>query len=895
MKIKILLAITLLFSLDGFQSLQSQELIQRINALKSLNYNDWKNTYTNFFAEKEAQGIFDRSGTGFKQLSRLLWFHKDRLDSNGNIVNSDLYNFNAYKNFVAANQLQPFVSVSPQNAEWTYGSPGFARSTSGIATGIGRVTFIKLDPNDAGNASSATIYVGAPKGGVWKGTFNKTTGLVPAWTCLTDGLPNIGASDLCIHPTNRNIMYLVSGDKNAGVGNSPSGIGIMKTTDGGATWLPTAFYDDTPPTFSFGTIRKLVMDNNNPLRMWAATTTGIVRTLDGWQTFTTEQTGSFWDIEKGQNTSNQNLIACTSTRVYTSSDFGNTWTTVKNNAGTADYIFSSNRAEICVSSNFVNDRSFYLWFVTGNFSSTTSNIKLYSGTSSTWSDRYTGTNLVHVYSDYCMALEASQSNSNFLYAGGVGLKQSSDGGNTWIDIAGGVPGGGTFSGDVHADQHYMAWDQGHLFLGNDGGVYNYNYSNGGAGAGWRYISDGMYITQYYRIGYYNGPNGFAALGGAQDNGTHNGSIHVGCCDGMECLVNYNNPDIIYVSWQGGGVARSTNGGTSFTDFYPPGFTNGDVWITPMAMHKTNPAIIALAQEDELDNDDGKIQIYNGGWDIKATNSNPFKWLAFAKSAPNVLYGITNTQVVKINDVTAASPTVTTYTLPASGATCIAVDPNNSAHLFYTVGGYGTNRVYESTNSGSSWTPLTLNLPLVPVNCILMGESANDDLYIGTDIGVFVKLGSWNYWAPFMNGLPNTRVTDLEIGNGLLTCATYGRGRWFTNLYGSCAPNLDLTPANDPSNDVTTGFQYYTASDSISSTRIITGGTGTDVTYRAGNSITLKNGFHARVNNEFLAKIGPCLPASPAPLGGMNSATYSYPEKQASKVISPKYDYMKPVF
>ena len=810
---------------------QAQELVQRLDSLKSMKYIDWVKTFHDFYAEKASQGIRDRSGTGFKQVARLLWFYKDRLDDDGNIVNSDLYNFNAYKKFVQNNQVMPFASVSPQTGEWTYGSPGFARSTSGVATGIGKVNFIKLDPNDAGNASSATIYAGSPMGGLWKGTFNKSTGLVPSWVCLTDGLPNIGAADMCIHPSNRNIIYLVSGDKESGVGSAPTGIGIMKTTDGGVTWLPTGYYDDAPPTFSKGNIRKLVMDNSNPNRMWAATTAGIVRTTDGWQTYTTVQSGSFYDLEKGQNTSNQNLIACTTSRVYTSSDYGATWTTVMNNAGTAAYSFSCNRAELSVSQNLTNDQSFYLWYVNGGYNSTTNSFKFHNGNTDQWTDK-TGTgSTIHVYSDYCMAFEASQTNSNFIYAGGVGLQQSSDGGNNWIDISAGVPGGGTFSGGVHADQHFMSWDQGFLFLGNDGGVYNYNYSNGGAGAGWRYLSDGMYITQYYRIGYYNGPNGFAALGGAQDNGTHSSSVHVGCCDGMECAVDYNNPSIIYVSWQGGGVARSTNGGTSFADFYPTGFPNDNVWITPLAMHKTNPAIMALAQVDETDANKGKIQIYNGSWSVKATNSSGFVWLGFAKSAPNVLYGITNSQIMKISDVTAASPTVTTYNLPISGATCVTVDPNNSAHVFYTVGGYGANKVYESTNSGQTWTPLTLNLPAVPINCILMGESANDDLYVGTDIGVFVKLGAWSYWAPFMNGLPNTRVTDLDMGNGLLTCATYGRGRWFTNLYSSCIPDLDLNVGNDPSNSNSTGFQYYTASDTISSTRIIQGGTGSNVTYR----------------------------------------------------------------
>jgi len=888
---KPLIRLTVVFTLSLIicSNAKAQELIERIKALNNLKYIDWLKTFEDFNREQKLKGNLNFSGTGHNQLGRMLWYYRDRLDADGNIANSDLYNFNAYKQFVQQNQTMPFISISPQTAEWSYGSPGNIRNNSGVATGIGRVTFVKLDPNDAGNGSSARIYVGAPKRGLWRGTFNKSTGLVPSWTCLTDGLPNIGAVDLCIHPSNRNILYLVSGDKNAGIGNTPSGIGIMKTTDGGVTWLPTGYYDDTPPSFSFGNIRKLIMDDSNPNRMWAATTAGIVRTTDGWQTFTTEQGGSFWDIEKGRNSSNQNLIACTSSRVYTSADYGASWTAVQNNTGTGDYTFSSSRAELAVSADFGNNLSFYLWHVSG----TTSRVRLYNGTNSTWTDKYDAF-LVTVYTDYCMSFEASQTDFNYLYAGGLELMQTSNGGTSWVDISAGVPGGGTFGGGVHADQHYIAWDQGYLFLGNDGGVYNYNYSNGGAGAGWRYISDGMQITQYYRIGYCNNANGFRALGGAQDMGTHNGSTHFGCCDGMECLVDYNNPNILYYSRQDGIVFKSANNGSTGADFMPTNFSNTNVWITPMAMHKTNPAIIALAQTDEDDGNKGKIQIYNGSWAVRATNSSSFIWLGFAKSASNVLYGITTNQIVKISDVTNASPTVTTYSLPASGATCVTVDPNNSTHVFCTIGGYGSNKVYESINSGQTWTPLTLNLPNVPVNCIIMGESASDDVYIGTDIGVFVKLAAWGYWAPFMNGLPNTRVTDLEMDGGLLTCATYGRGRWFTNLYSGCVSDLDLTVGNDPSNATTTGYQYYTASDTISSTRIVQGGSGTDVTYRAGNSVTLKNGFHAKANNEFRGMIGPCFGGLPAPFKIYEPINLPTGEQQL-KVPSPKYNYMKPGF
>ena len=52
----------------------------------------------------------------------------------------------------------------------------------------------------------------------------------------TDLLAAIGASDLAIDPTNVNIMYLASGDGDAGDTYS---LGVLKSTDGGLTWNTT--------------------------------------------------------------------------------------------------------------------------------------------------------------------------------------------------------------------------------------------------------------------------------------------------------------------------------------------------------------------------------------------------------------------------------------------------------------------------------------------------------------------------------------------------------------------------------------------------------------------------------------------------------------------------------
>ena len=72
---------------------------------------------------------------------------------------------------------------------------------------------------------------------------------------------------------------------------------------------------------------------------------------------------------------------------------------------------------------------------------------------------------------------------------------------------------------------------------------------------------------------------------------------------------------------------------------------------------------------------------------------------------------------------------------------------------------------------------------LPVNCIVYQGGADDDLYIGTDIGVYYKNNLMTEWVPFNDGLPNVIVKELEIhyDKGTISAATFGRGVWESPL------------------------------------------------------------------------------------------------------------------
>jgi hypothetical protein len=88
------------------------------------------------------------------------------------------------------------------------------------------------------------------------------------------------------------------------------------------------------------------------------------------------------------------------------------------------------------------------------------------------------------------------------------------------------------------------------------------------------------------------------------------------------------------------------------------------------------------------------------------------------------------------------------------------------------------------DGGNSWTNISgSNLPNLPVNCIVYQDLTNDDLYIGTDVGVYHRDNTMSDWQAFMSGFPNVIVDELEIhyGSGKIRAATFGRGIWESNL------------------------------------------------------------------------------------------------------------------
>ena len=133
-----------------------------------------------------------------------------------------------------------------------------------------------------------------------------------------------------------------------------------------------------------------------------------------------------------------------------------------------------------------------------------------------------------------------------------------------------------------------------------------------------------------------------------------------------------------------------------------------------------------------------------------------------------------------------------------------IDPNNKdvayvAFSFYAPAGQG---VWKITNLGAAagsspvspvWTAAGNGIPSIPINAFAVDPANSNNLFAGTDIGVYYSTDGGLNWAPFGTGLPRVTVFDMKIqdANRSLRVATHGRGMWEISL-GATPPPTDQT-------------------------------------------------------------------------------------------------------
>jgi photosystem II stability/assembly factor-like uncharacterized protein len=660
--------------------------------------------------------------------------------------------------------------ISPKSASWT--SLGPNSSESGYY-GVGRLNCIEFHPSD-----NNTFWVGAPAGGLWK-----TTDGGNSWSCLTNNNNVLGISDILV-PSDyetTNIIYLATGDKNGWDNNS---VGVLKSSDGGQTW------NETGISFNIGQgemVYRLLKDPENDLTILAATSQGLYKTLDGGDTWNILLSSNiFVDVESKPNDFNTLYGSTSNGKIYTSSDGGLSWVLAINTGGY--------RTEMAVSMNQPN----WVYAVVTNYQNGLLGIYKSTDSGLTFSMIYndknilchdSGGNSVGGQGYYDLTITVSPNNANRLFVGGINTWRSYNGGSSWTIVNHWFGNGGAPA--VHADKHMLRYrSNGDLFEANDGGIY----ISSDNGTTWYDKTDGMEISQMYKLSVSaNSPS--EILTGLQDNGTklirNNQWSEIIGGDGMECLIDYSNPLIQYVSFYGGDVRRTDD--RWLTSFYAgPAEAGLAAWVNPFIIDPTDPSILYAGYADVW-----KTTNRGDSWTkISTMNTNDkLRSMAIAPSDNQVLYVADNSQMWKTIDG-GDNWTDITGTLPvASGnITYIAIKNDDPQTVWVSLGGYNGNGVYQSIDGGATWENISEGLPQIPMYSIVQNKQVQTEehLYVGSELGVYFKKGTDN-WVQYNTNLPNVKTGEIEIyydanpTESLVIAATYGRGMWQSRVYDDITP------------------------------------------------------------------------------------------------------------
>ena len=633
--------------------------------------------------------------------------------------------------------------------------------------GIGRVNVIAFHPT-----LTNVVFAGAPSGGLWKSSDNGST-----WSTNTDLLPNLGVSGIAIDPMHPDTMYIATGDRDA---SDTYTIGVLKSTDGGETWNPTGL---TFQLTNYARITGLVIHPTQTQNLVASTRSGIYRTTDGGATWSITQGGSFQSLTSVPGAPHL-LYSGTSSngKVWFSRNFGQTWTMVTGSMGLpANGPARCEVATTAADTNYVyalfgaNNNGLFGVYRSTNKGLNWSQMHGASPNLLDWSTTGSGSG---GQAWYDLAIAVSPLNKEELLVGGVNVWRSNNGGASFA-LSGHWFGGGGAS-YVHADHHWLTFRPGtnEIWSGNDGGV---DVSpNGGLANSWQARNNGLAITQYYKIAT-TPTNTSWTLGGTQDNGTHLNKTswtRVRGGDGMDCGLDPSNELVMYASIYYGDFTKSNNGGSNFNaPFNLPPSGSGN-WVTPFLVSQHNGNVLYA----------GFTRVWkstNAGMSFAATTSSNLLGtdnidvLAESPSNPDVLYVGINQYLFRSMDGGA------TFTQHSGGAgshviTGIAVDPLDPLHIVVSRSGYvAGQKVYESYNGGVSYSNISGSLPNIPANAVAFEPGSSNLIYVGTDLGMFVRNNVLGDWVPFNAGLPNVIVNDIEILTQprIVRIGTYGRGIW----------------------------------------------------------------------------------------------------------------------
>jgi hypothetical protein len=694
----------------------------------------------------------------------------------------------------------------------------------------GAINAVAPHPTDAN-----IVYVAAVNGGLWKST--NAMAAAPTWVRQSDFQASLTMGALEFDPTDAGTQTLLAGSgRSSSFGDGGALTGLLRTTNGGATWTAINGGGVLNGANIFG-----VAPRGNTFVL-ATTNRGVLRSTDGGTTWATISggtgtglpTGAAFDLASDPTNNARLFTNAGATGIFRSTDTGATWTAVSSAAMNTMMGGGLSNVDIAVGRN----NNVYVAIVTGGrlagvFRSGD------GGTTWTAMDLPTtveggihpgGQGRIH------LSLAADPTNHNIVYIGGdrqpspfpnsIGANDfsgrlfrgdaSQPAGTQFVHLthssAVGPAGGGTAnSSSPHADSRDMdVAANGVLIEADDGGVYRRTNPQNDTG-NWFSMNGNLQPTEFHSAAWDS--RSHIVIGGAQDTGTP-AQIATGLptfrsvatADGGVVTVDD-------ISTPGFSTRYSSN--QNLGSFRRQVFDAANVFQSQVFPTRTpiggSPAMTAQFYTPiKVNNVTGTRLIFGAGnavyesFDqgdtvrsltpaVVANGSGPHTVAYGAAGNPDILYVGSGARVFVR---TAAPPAalVQSATYPGGFVLGITLDPNapNTAYVVDAA------NVFRTTDAGATWTTLTGNLlTLLPgsLRSVAFGTTTPDGaVFVGTDRGVFFArgCGGFTVWQRLGSGLPFVPVFQLEFdaADRVLLAGTLGRGAW-TLPFGAAVGNPQI--------------------------------------------------------------------------------------------------------
>ncbi|MDH7516184.1 MAG: T9SS type A sorting domain-containing protein [Bacteroidota bacterium] len=609
----------------------------------------------------------------------------------------------------------------------------------------GRVTGVAIHPTNPD-----IVYFTAADGGIWKSTDGGAH-----FTPVADDLPTMAMGSIDIDPTNPDIIYVGTGEANGSADSYP-GIGVVKSTDAGATWFPIG------GAFA-ANIGKIRVHRTDPAIVLAAARQGMYRSTDSARTWKRVISGVVHDVLLHPTNPNLVFAAVQGIGVMRSEDSGATWTQL--DIGVRGDSVGRLAIDLCLAQPDI----MYAVIVNGKGTSSLKAIVKTTDGGHTWFKTSSSStpNFFSTYGWYLCDIAVHPTNPDRILSGGVGLYMSTDGGYSWTARSG-----------IHVDQHAIEFSPSHpdiMYLGNDGGMYK--SINGGTT--YSSLNADLPITQFYELGIAL-QNPELMGGGTQDNGTkirRSPGVSWGQAlggDGGYFVIDYTDTNYMWGEYQYGNHTRTTDGGKTWISANTGLFGNS-LWVAPVAIHPTNPQVLFTATTKQLyktTNRGERWFPFHGNMD----SSSSINVITVSPKNPSrMLVGYTNGRVWVTEDGGIEWFPISNG-LPSRTCKDLQFDPKNDSTFYACYSGYASEGVFRTTNRGASWVSIAGNLPAIPKNALEIDPINPANIFVGTDLGVYATTDSGRTWNILGTGMPKCVIADLEIHprTGMLLAATHGR-------------------------------------------------------------------------------------------------------------------------